>query len=149
MDTPRGAARNRSFELFHSILWTHRKAAETWVRARGLTHEQAMVIGYLEHRPGAIQRDIAEMSRTTAANISLMLKGLERRGYVERRVENSNERQKRVYATAAGIELIAGLNAALAEVDETIFAPLTEDEKNMLEALLTKINDRLPQHPQH
>ncbi|MFE6485418.1 MarR family winged helix-turn-helix transcriptional regulator [Streptomyces sp. NPDC057757] len=147
MDEQR-SARNRSFELFHSILWTHRKAAETWVRARGLTHEQAMVIGYLEQRPGAIQRDIAEMSRTTPANISLMLKGLERRGFIERRVEDGNERQKRVYATPAGIELITGLNAALAEVDETIFSPLTDAEKGTLEALLNKINDRLPQLPQ-
>ncbi|MEV6125655.1 MarR family transcriptional regulator [Streptomyces violaceusniger] len=147
MDEPKGA-RNRSFELFHSILWTQRKAAEEWVRARGLTHEQAMVIGYLEQRPGAIQRDIAEMSRTTAANISLMLKVLERRGLVERRIEAGNERSKRVYATPAGIELIAGLNAALAEVDEVIFAPLTDAEKDTLEALLNKINARLPQPTQ-
>ncbi|CDR01288.1 MarR family winged helix-turn-helix transcriptional regulator [Streptomyces iranensis] len=144
MDEPKGA-RNRSFELFHSILWTQRKAAEEWLRARGLTHEQAMVIGYLEQRPGAIQRDIAEMSRTTAANISLMLKVLERRGLVERRIEAGNERSKRVYATPSGIELIAGLNTALAEVDEVIFAPLTDAEKDTLEALLNKINARLPQ----
>ncbi|MBL1119764.1 MarR family transcriptional regulator [Streptomyces sp. 110] len=147
MDEPKGA-RNRSFELFHSILWTQRKAAEEWLRARGLTHEQAMVIGYLEQRPGAIQRDIAEMSRTTAANISLMLKVLERRGLVERHIEAGNERSKRVYATPSGIELIAGLNATLAEVDEVIFAPLTDAEKDTLEALLNKINARLPQPAQ-
>ncbi|MGV9849398.1 MarR family winged helix-turn-helix transcriptional regulator [Streptomyces sp. NPDC003442] len=147
MDEPKGA-RNRSFELFHSILWTQRKAAEEWLRARGLTHEQAMVIGYLEQRPGAIQRDIAEMSRTTAANISLMLKVLERRGLVERHIEAGNERSKRVYATPSGIELIAGLNATLAEVDEVIFAPLTDAEKDTLEALLNKINARLPQPTQ-
>lgn len=144
MDEPK-VVRNRSFELFRSITQAQRKAAEEWSRTRDLTFEQAMVLGYLEQRPGAIQRDIAQMSRTTAANVSLLLKGLERRGLIERRTEGGNERSKRVYATPAGIELIVGFNAAMADVDETIFAPLNEDEQASLEDLLDKINAQLPQ----
>ncbi|WP_328609125.1 TetR/AcrR family transcriptional regulator C-terminal ligand-binding domain-containing protein [Amycolatopsis sp. NBC_00345] len=136
---------NRSFELFSSIMGARRRAVEEWVRARDLSFEQAMVIGYLERRPGAIQRDIAGMSRTTAANVSLLLKGLERRGLVERRTESGDERTKRVYATPAGITLIAGLDAAMAEVDKAVFAPLNEAERSGLEALLDKINAGLPQ----
>jgi DNA-binding MarR family transcriptional regulator len=138
-------AGTRSFELFHSIMGAQRKAAEEWARARDLSFEQAMVIGYLEQRPGAIQRDIAGMSRTTAANVSLLLKGLERRGLVERRTEGGDERSKRVYATPAGIALVAGLDAAMAEVDEAVLAPLNNAERAGLEALLDKINERLPQ----
>lgn len=142
----RSSSRIRSFELFRSIMQAQRKAAEEWVRARGLTFEQAVVIGYLEQVPGAKQRDIAAMSRTTPANISLMLKVLEGRGLVERRFELGDERSKRVYATADGIALIAGLNEAMAEVDEGIFAPLTAAEQDMLEELLDKVNAALPPH---
>lgn len=138
------APRIRSLELFRSIMQAQRKAAEEWVRSRGLTFEQATVIGYLEQRPGAIQRDIAGMSRTTAGNISLMLKTLENRGLVERRTEDGDERSKRVYATPAGINLIAGLNRAMGELDEAIFAPLNEGEQALLEALLDKVNAALP-----
>lgn len=138
--------RIRSFELFRSIMQAQRKAAEEWIRARGLTFEQAVVIGYLEQVPGAKQRDIADMSKTTPANISLMLKVLEGRGLVERRTESGDERSKRVYATAAGIALIAGLNEAMAEVDEGIFAPLTAAEQDTLEALLDKVNAALPRY---
>ena len=136
--------RIRSFELFRSIMLAQRRAAEEWVRARGLTFEQAVVIGYLEQRPGAKQRDIAEMSKTSAANISLMLKVLESRNLVERRTEGGDERSKRVHATADGVALIAGLNEAMAEVDEGIFAPLTAAEQETLEALLDKVNAALP-----
>lgn len=136
--------RVRSLELFRSIMQAQRKAAEEWVRERGLTFEQAVVIGYLEQRPGAKQKDIADMSRTTPGNVSLMLKVLEGRGLVERRTEGGDERSKRVYATAAGIELVAGLNEAMAEVDETIFAPLTAAERATLESLLDKVNAALP-----
>jgi DNA-binding MarR family transcriptional regulator len=140
---------SRTLELFRSIIWTQRKAVEEWIRDRDLTVEQAMVIGYLEQRPGAIQRDIAAMSRTTAANVSLLLKGLERRGLVERRTEGGDERSKRGYATQAGIESIAGLDAALAEVDRAVFAPLDDAEQASLEALLDKIDAPLRPAAEH
>ena len=65
-----------------------------------------------------------------------LLQGLERRGLVERRTEGGNERSKRVYATPAGIELIAGFEAAMAAADETILAPLDQAERATLLALL-------------
>jgi DNA-binding MarR family transcriptional regulator len=73
------------------------------------------------------------------------LQGLERRGLVERRTEGGDERGKRVYATPAGVELIAGLDTAMASVDETILAPLDQTERATLIALLTKITAGLPQ----
>ncbi|MFB9931142.1 TetR/AcrR family transcriptional regulator C-terminal ligand-binding domain-containing protein [Amycolatopsis halotolerans] len=128
-------------DLFRSIRQAQRKRIEEWSRTRDLTFEQAMVLGYLERQPGVIQRDVAEMSYTTPANVSLLLKGLERRGLVERRTEGG---RKRVSATPAGLGLVAGLDAVLAEADEMVFASLEPDERAGLEALVAKINAHLP-----
>ncbi|MBT0773635.1 MarR family transcriptional regulator [Kineosporia sp. J2-2] len=136
--------RIRSLELLRPILATQRRAAEDWARSRGLTFEQAVVLGYLEQRPGAMQRDIVEMSQTTPANISLMLKTLEGRGLIERRTEQGDARSKRVYLTDDGVALVAGLNASMVEVDEAIFEPLDAAEMATLETLLTKVNSKLP-----
>lgn len=127
------------------IGWAQRKAAENWIQARELTHEQAFVLGYLAQSPGAIQRDIAEMSRTSAASVSSLLQGLERRSLVERRTEDGDARSKRVYATPAGTELIAGFEAAMAAADESILAPLGTAERATLRSLLSKITAELPQ----
>jgi MarR family transcriptional regulator, repressor for mepA len=132
-------------ELVRWIGWAQRKAAEDWVRARELSFEQSFVLGYLAQNPGAIQRDIARMTRTSAASVSSLLQGLERRELVERRTEAGDERRKRVYVTAAGAELISGFEAAMAAADETILAPLDEAERATLLALLTKITAELPQ----
>ena len=134
-----------SLELVRWIGWAQRKAGEDWIRARELSHEQGFVLGYLVQNPGSIQRDIAQISRTSAASVSSLLQGLERRGLVERRTEGGNERSKRVYATPEGIELIAGFGAAMAAADETILAPLDQAERATLRALLTKITADLPQ----
>jgi MarR family transcriptional repressor of mepA len=74
-------------ELMRWIGWAQRKAGEDWVRTRELSFEQAFVLGYLRENPGAMQRDIAKISRTSAASVSSLLQGLERRGLVERRTE--------------------------------------------------------------
>lgn len=134
-----------SLELVRWIGWAQRKAGEDWIRTRELSHEQAFVLGYLVQNPGAIQRDIAEVSRTSAASVSSLLQGLERRALIERRTEGDNARSKRVYATPAGSELIAGFEAAMAAADDSILTPLDETERSTLLALLQKVTAELPQ----
>jgi MarR family transcriptional repressor of mepA len=131
--------------LVRWIGWAQRKAGEDWIRARELSHEQSFVLGYLTQNPGAIQRDIAEITRTSAASVSSLLKGLEARELIERRSEGGDVRSKRVYATAAGTELIAGFETAMLAAEETIIAPLDQAERATLQALLAKITDHLPQ----
>jgi len=134
-----------SLELLRWVGWAQMKAGEDWIRERELSHAQSFVLGYLVQNPGSIQRDIAEVSRTTAASVSSLLQGLEARGLVERRTESGNERSKRVYATPAGTELIAGFDSAMAATEQTILAPLDEAERASLHALLTKVTAQLPQ----
>jgi MarR family transcriptional repressor of mepA len=131
-------------DLFRWIGWAQMKAGEDWIRERELSHAQSFVLGYLVQNPGAIQRDIAAVSRTTAASVSSLLQGLEDRGLIERRADDGNARTKRVYATAAGSELIAGFDEAMAGTEDTILAPLTTAERATLHALLTKITAELP-----
>jgi MarR family transcriptional repressor of mepA len=132
-------------ELFRWIGWAQMQAGQDWIRARELSHQQGFALGYLVQNPGAMQRDIAKVSRTSAASVSSLLQGLESRGLIERRNEDGDERSKRVYATTAGSELIAGFDTAMAAAEETILAPLNQAERATLHALLTKITAELPQ----
>lgn len=134
-----------SLGLLRWIGWAQAKAGEEWIRSRELSRQQSFVLGYLVQNPGSIQRDIAEMTRTTPASVSSLLQGLERRGLVERRTEPGDERSKRVHATSAGTELIAGFDTAMAAAEETILAPLDPAERDTLLALLTKVTAELPQ----
>jgi len=137
--------RSRGFELMRWIVWAQRKAGEDWIRAREPSFEQAFVLGYLIQNPGTIQRNIGQVTRTTAPSVSGLLQGLERSGLVKRRTERGDERSKRVYATPAGIEFITGFDTAMAAADETILAPLDLAERATLHTLFTKITAELPQ----
>ncbi|MFD0485142.1 MarR family winged helix-turn-helix transcriptional regulator [Kineococcus sp. GCM10028916] len=135
-----------TLDLVRWIGWAQRKAGEDWIRAREVSHEQAFVLGYLTQNPGAIQRDLAEITRTSAASVSSLLKGLEARGLVERRTVPGDERSKRAFVTPAGSEVIAGFDTAMAAADETILAPLDPAERDALHALLAKITADLERH---
>lgn len=132
-------------QLMRWIGWAQRKGAEEWVRERDLSQEQSFVLGYLLRQPGAIQRDIAEVTRTSAASVSSLLQGLERRGLVERRAGAGNARTKRVYATPEGIALISGFEEAMYALDDSLLASLSDDERATLHALLRKITADLPE----
>lgn len=134
------------FDLMRWIGWEQKKAGEEWIRERELSHSQSFALGYLVKNPGSIQRDVAEVTRTTPASVSSLLQGLEGRGLIERRTEAGNERSKRVYATAAGAELIKGFDEAMAATEAQLIAPLSADEQHHLQSLLTKITAKLP-HP--
>jgi len=139
-----GPTLSSTLDLVRWIGWAQRKAGEDWIRERELSHEQAFALGYLVKSPGAIQRDLAELTRTSAASVSSLLSGLEARGLIERRTAPGDERSKRAYATAAGAELIAGFDTAMASADDTILAPLSETERTTLHDLLAKITAELP-----
>ncbi|MFD0737662.1 MarR family winged helix-turn-helix transcriptional regulator [Planotetraspora mira] len=126
-------------ESLRVINWAQVQAGQEWIQVRGLSLQQAFVLSHLAANPGAIQRDIARATRTTAANVSGVLRGLEARQLVERRFEGGDERSKRVFATDAGIALVAGHDEAMAAADESILAPLTESERATLQVLLDKI----------
>lgn len=130
-------------QLMRWIGWAQRKGAEEWVRERDLTHEQSFVLGYLQEHPGAIQRDVAEATRTSAASVSSLLQGLERRGLIERRPDATNGRTKTVHATQAGIDTIAGFTDAMVALDDSLLAPLDEDERDTLRRLLQKVTAEL------
>lgn len=133
-----------TLSLLRWIGFAQRKAADAWARERGLSMEQAFTIGFLAESPGAMQRDLAAASRTSAASVSSMLQGLERRGLVERRSDPGDERSKRVYATDAAVALTRGFEEAMNAADEALLAPLDARERAALDRLLTKITAELP-----
>jgi len=131
-------------DLFRWISWAQMKAAEEWIKARDLSQLQAFTLGFLVKNPGAIQRELAEVARTTPANMSMMLQVLEQRGYIERRADATSDRIKRVYATDAGGAIIAGFDATMAASNDAILAPLDDSERAQLHRLLTRITAALP-----
>ena len=126
-------------DLFRIIGIKLKIKADESIRELGLNSQQGMILGYInEHQSeGLIQKDLAEVFNRKDATITSMLKGLEKKGYIERRIPKNNERQKNIYLLPKGEELIDDFEKIFSQVESGITDLLTIEERNTLEKLLS------------
>ena len=95
----------REFQLqIVRIRIAFRQCAQRTLRQHGIsiTFEMLQVLSCLWRELGATQQRLAERTAKSKASLSSLMNNLEKRGYIERREEPSDRRNKRVYLTAEG-----------------------------------------------
>ncbi|WP_461215117.1 MarR family winged helix-turn-helix transcriptional regulator [Lacticaseibacillus sp. GG6-2] len=110
------------------------------LKQHGLNVVQAQALNFIADHPGAIQRKLSHYLGKQEATTTNILKALEARELVVRRVATDNERQKQLYLSPQGQELVQSVHAVFIELEKRVSAPLTPDEKNVLLKLLKRIN---------
>lgn len=110
-----------------------------------INHQQARVIAYIAENQdkGLIQKDLAEAFNRRGASITSMLQGLEKNGYIERRIPKDNERQKNIYILPKGLNIIDQINEIFKESEKNLVESLTEKEQTEFLRLLKKIDSNL------
>ncbi len=132
-------------DLFQLIGLKLKRKADEKINELGLNAQQGRMISYIyEHQDkGLIQNDLAEAFNRRGASITSMLQGLEKKGYIERKIPANNERQKNIYVLPKGAELIEAFDQAFRAVEKESIQSLTEEEQQTLKELLIKINRSL------
>ncbi len=129
--------------LFRIIGIKLKNKADSNISDLGLNSQQGHTIAFINEHEGIIQKDLSEFFHKRDASITSMLQGLERKGYIERRIPKDNEREKRLYVLQKGKELIETFNKKFLEIEDEITDCLSEEEVETLKLLLNKINDNL------
>ncbi|MEI2281626.1 MarR family winged helix-turn-helix transcriptional regulator [Paenibacillus polysaccharolyticus] len=132
-------------DLFQTIGIKIKRKADEQVNELGLNAQQGRVIGYIyEHQDeGLIQKNLADAFNRRDATITSMLKGLEKNGYIVRKIPADNERQKNLYVLPKGEQVIQDIEQMFATVENEIVKSLTDEEQATLMRLLTKVNQNL------
>lgn len=132
-------------DLFQIIGLKLKKRADESIKELGLNAQQGKMIRYIyeNQENDLIQKDLADRFHLSGASITSMLQGLEQKGFIERKIPANNERQKNIYVLPKAIELIEAFSDSFQKVEDEIVQALTEKEKQILEEMLLKINERL------
>ncbi|WP_040414482.1 MarR family winged helix-turn-helix transcriptional regulator [Clostridium thermobutyricum] len=119
--------------------------ADSEIKRLGINSQQGRMLRYIyEHQhDGLIQKDIAEAFNRKSATITSMLQGLEKKGYIERRIPKDNERQKNIYLLEQGEKLISDIGIAFSKIENETLSVLTKEEAETFNKLLVKINKAL------
>ncbi|MWB97974.1 MarR family winged helix-turn-helix transcriptional regulator [Agromyces seonyuensis] len=131
----------RLVSLIRLISFSQRDAADQWVKGTGLTPQQSFALNFIQmnQEHGVIAREIADITGTTPASVTSLLKGLEERGLIERTPSPTDSRAKVIRASAKGLGLTDGFAEALIESQRRLFAVLDDDEQAQLVALLERV----------
>lgn len=132
-------------DLFRDIALKIKDEADNSIKELGLNSKQGRMISYIyEHKQdGVIQKDLASAFSKKNSTITSMLQGLEKGGYIERRIPSDNERQKNVYVLPKGEKLVDDFNHSFSKVEEKLLSSLAPEEIENLEKLLLKIKSTL------
>lgn len=134
-------------ESIHYLLMSDhflvQKSLVTSIKDSELTPGQPKILDYLQNHNGCVQKEIAKGCHIEPASITVILKGMESKGYIERKMLNGDRRSLYVFLTEKGKKYIEYLNEKFDKVENTALKNFTEDEKQQLNDLLMRVYENM------
>jgi DNA-binding MarR family transcriptional regulator len=126
-----------------SFAMKHRKVMQNYLDETGVYQAQHHLLMRIAHNPNASQNDIAKSMDVSAATVAVSLKKLEKGGYIRREMDEEDNRLNKITITGKGNRVVEQSRQIFESADKRVFEGLTQDEKNTLSALLTKLDANL------
>lgn len=91
---------------------------------------------------GTTQEKLARSLYIHKSTVTRQLASLEEKGFIERRVDESDKRNMLVYPTQKAKDILPKIKLVFKEWREYLTEDLSEEEKESMESILTKLADR-------
>ena len=108
-----------------------------------MTFEMLQVMHRLWKKPGVSQQYLAEQTAKDKACLSNLINNLEKKGWVERREDPSDRRNKQIHLTEAGEELSHRVKPLLHNIYDEVGARLTTRQIESFMNNLKKLDEIL------
>ena len=130
-------------QSFHYILMINQAMFQKKVLNKlieiGLTPGQPKVLEFLSIHDGSMQKDIAFGCQIDPATLTGILKCMEEKGLVERRIINGNHRSSYVYLTESGREKGKKVAETFLEIESEVFTGIEKNEREQFMNIFYKI----------
>lgn len=130
-------------QSFHHLLMSGYMLLQKRMLAKGkdagLTMGQPKVLDYLGSHDGVSQRQIAAACCIEPATLTSLLNRMEERGLVERRTLHGNRRTFYVFLTELGRAMQRQVAADFAELEETAFRGVPDEERETALRVLERV----------
>jgi DNA-binding MarR family transcriptional regulator len=137
-EAPARLRRKPSWLINKISVQAHRRIAEVMTAAGGRAHHFAILSALEEFGP-ASQMAIGQRCGIDRSDMHAMVNELADQGLVVRSLDQDDRRRNIITITPAGQQRLAELDLALSDVQEDLFSALSEEERDQLIALLTRV----------
>ena len=138
---------NTDYRTIYALLRAvrmHRKALHRKLDSTGVYQEQHRLLMRLsDNRDFASQRELAEKLGISTATLAVSLKKLEKGGYLEKKMDEKDNRVNRITITEKGEAVVADSLRYFSEVDGRAMAGFSEREKEQLRMFLDRVSENL------
>lgn len=131
----------RGFFYIQQVEQLVQQCLEDVLQPHGLTAGQYLVLSLVAHHEPISSAELARLARKTAQSMGEFIKGLEYRGWLQRRDSPNNRRVLLVSTTPQGRELLAQCDAAVDEAEREFFSCLEPSELSTLRHALSRIRN--------
>lgn len=133
-------------EIIHQLInfaVKHRRIMQNYLDETGVYHAQHRLLMEISCNPNVSQMDIAKSMDISAATVAVALKKLEKGGYINREVDEEDNRLNKITITDKGNRVVEQSKQIFDYTDQKVFEGFTEEEKYTLYALMQKLNENL------
>ena len=135
---PRELLDNSGF-LLKRLGWTFKERALEAFEPTGLNPQHHAILALLDEGTRETQGTIADALGYDRSQLVGLLDELEERGYVDRQRDRADRRRHLVSLTPEGKKALAELRAISKRVEKDFLAPLDDEERRTLHALLLEL----------
>ncbi|AGC89843.1 MULTISPECIES: MarR family winged helix-turn-helix transcriptional regulator [Staphylococcus] len=131
--------------LLRSLAHQMKNYADRRLDDFGITQEQSHTLGYIyrHQEKGISQKDIMKTFDRKGSTVSSILKNLEKRDLVYRKVNPEDTRSKILKLTDEGITLVESFTKVFDEIEERMILNFAEEDKIKLKEYLEQMMKNL------
>lgn len=123
------AVNRQLFDALSSVNRKLRALFDARVKERGLTLSRARALFALSKRDGLNQRELAEELGIETPTIVRLLDGMEKQGFIERRIEASDRRAKQIHMTERGRGIADEIDKLACEIRQQVLDGVDAKDK--------------------
>ncbi len=120
---------------------------DRWARTYGMTRAQGVILARLARQPGMTQNEMAGLCEVEPITVGRLVDRLEARGLLERRLDPSDRRIRRLHLLPAAEPILQEIQRYKAELLCDITKDLDEATMEIVTDALLKMKTRLTQEP--
>ncbi len=121
----------------------HRKIMQYFLDETGVYQAQHRLLMEISHNRNASQKEIACSMGISPATIAVSLKKLEKGGYINKIMDEGDNRLNQITITEKGNRVVEQSRQIFDATDQKVFEGFTEEEKATLSELLQKLDTNM------
>lgn len=128
---------------FFNVFRVHRAVMERELCDTGVHRSQHQILMFVSEHPNASQKELAKLYGVSTASIAVSLKKLEKGGYIQRIMDENDNRFNRICITKKGEQVVTDSVKLFHHMENRMFDGFSEAELTMMGEMLDRIKENL------